>query len=282
MSHDHPPTPDPEDDPSPQNSAESTANPEPEAAGDAAAEDVVSGTNHPLSDSCPAANTPRPSPSGTSDKVIDNYFDNLQDTERDGEVYKVCRRQKLSDVPDVPDDGENTPPNLPDGCRTRVGRHVVSGVVRVGPMRAERRTFQNLECPELEMLLTGEAPLDTVIERAKGSSAEITFLDGDTHRWQSPPSTKNFRPTSLRCTLTVRRVGFPMGGVLRWRTLGRTTRNVPLRRHSHCRRALVSKSSPTHGTRIQSAATIQGPRVGLSNFLTRTQPQNLRFRRWAD
>ena len=188
MSHDHPPTPDPEDDPSPQNSAESTANPEPEAAGDAAAEDVVSGTNHPLSDSCPAANTPRPSPSGTSDKVIDNYFDNLQDTERDGEVYKVCRRQKLSDVPDVPDDGENTPPNLPDGCRTRVGRHVVSGVVRVGPMRAERRTFQNLECPELEMLLTGEAPLDTVIERAKGSSAEITFLDGDTHRWQSPPS----------------------------------------------------------------------------------------------
>jgi len=162
MSHDHPPTPDPVDDPSPQNSAESTANPEPEAAGDAAAEDVVSGTNHPLSDSCPAANTPRPPPSVTSDKVIDNYFDNLQDTERDGQVYKVCRRQRLPDVP--------------DGCRTRVGRHVVSGVVRVGPMRAERRTFQNLECPELEMLLTGEAPLDTVIERAKGSSAHTPSL----------------------------------------------------------------------------------------------------------
>ncbi len=66
----------------------------------------------------------------------------------------------------------------------------IRGIVRVGPMRASRSTFDTLHDPELRKVFEGESPPDTVIEADNGTA--ITIVDADVHHLDSKPSLEEF------------------------------------------------------------------------------------------
>lgn len=164
----------------------------------------------------PAAEVPRPAPSGTSG--TQNSATIPAQLLPPGVGPFPTTTFVAENLPDVPDTGDLRAGHVPDtsrtvpdgvgqgGMSTGVGaadgrpqpyaapqlpgaaatpRLIVSGVLRVGPMRARRDSFDCLENPDLYELLNRDMPVDTVIEAEPG--VQISIVDADTHHWRDAP-----------------------------------------------------------------------------------------------